>query len=106
MRRIVRTGMPIASSGASQSEPYWACRAANVGPPLVAASRLQAALITLEKTGLKSGCRQKCRPHICQLVCSIPLVLRLGTNPTGIFATTFCVLMSITTVASSPAVAT
>jgi hypothetical protein len=39
-------------------------------------------------------------------VLSIPLVFRLGTAPTGMVFTTFIVLLSTTTTASSPAVAT
>src|SRR5262249_24360274 len=37
---------------------------------------------------------------------SIPLVLRLGTAPTGIVFTTLIVLLSTTTTASFPAIAT
>ena len=39
-------------------------------------------------------------------VFTIPLALRLGTAPTGIFFTTVMVLRSTTTVTSSPAAAT
>lgn len=50
--------------------------------------------------------REVNRRILSQFVWSIPLVLRFGTNPTGILATTFMVLVSTTTVASSPAAAT
>lgn len=41
-----------------------------------------------------------------QSVTNMPLVFRLGTAPTAIFAVTFIVLLSTTTVVSSPAQAT